>query len=113
MVIVNQIVMVAQSIPEIPGLRGSQFVIVHVIRDPNYVPLHSLCAVITAAALLSVICYLSVALKGVIWKNLFCRFDRMIWNLELHLWKYNFTLPFYSVKARRRLTEGIAIVIRG
>ena len=45
-------VTVAQSNPGIPGLRGSQSVVVHVIWDPNYVPLLSLSAVITAAALI-------------------------------------------------------------
>ena len=45
-------VTVAQSTSEIPGLRGSQSVIVHVIRDSKYVPLLSLSAVITAAALI-------------------------------------------------------------
>ena len=38
------VITVAQSIPEILGLGGSQSVIVHVIRDPNYCPLNSLSA---------------------------------------------------------------------
>ena len=69
-------VTVAQSIPEIPGLRGSQSVIVHVIRDPNYCPIYSLSAVSLPQTYF--ILYLSVALQGACGKIYFIAFPSNI-----------------------------------
>ena len=91
-------VTVAQSIPKIPGLRGSQSVIVHVIRDPNYCPLYSLSAVSLPQPYF--IRCLSVALKGACRKNLFYRFSFEYFGIRNCIF-LNTILCYHFIRRRR------------